>query len=203
MCDSAGSCWTPRFSAVFRTPWGFSQCVPSHLWGHGGPQHLFQLLSACLPVPRSPDGEKPRCPPALRLWLERELGRRPQRAEAPSCSSDCKEAADKEGHGQDRAPRQERLRSHTGLPGVARTSRQCRQPASRSSFARSEGEGTQHPVSVPRLEQGQPALPAATCAKVDSRSHLAVAEVALPLGAGLTLHFARYSWRPCSIFQPF
>lgn len=67
-------------------------------------------------------------------------------------------AAVTEGHGQDRAPRQERLRSRAGLPGMARAVAQRGRPAPRPGSARFEGEGA-------RL--GEPALPAAPCAKVD------------------------------------
>lgn len=103
-------------------------------------------------------------------------------------------AAVTEGHGQDRAPRQERLRSRAGLPGMARAVAQRGRPAPRPGSARFEGEGA-------RL--GEPALPAAPCAKVDFCSHLAAAEGASPRGNGLTLHSASSPWRPCSIFRTF
>lgn len=82
-------------------------------------------------------------------------------------------AAVTEGHGQDRAPRQERLRSRAGLPGMARAVAQRGRPAPRPGSARFEGEGA-------RL--GEPTLPAAPCAKVDFCSHLASAEGASPRG---------------------
>lgn len=103
-------------------------------------------------------------------------------------------AAVTEGHGQDRAPRQERLRSRAGLPGMARAVAQRGRPAPRPGSARFEGEGA-------RL--GEPALPAAPWAKVDFCSHLASAEGASPRGAGLTLHSASSPWRPCSVFRTF
>lgn len=101
-------------------------------------------------------------------------------------------AAVTEGHGQDRAPRQERLRSRAGLPGMARAVAQRGRPAPRPGSARFEGEGA-------RL--GEPALPAAPCAKVDLVPP-SLGRGSVAPGAGLTLHSASSPWRPCSVSQP-
>lgn len=92
-------------------------------------------------------------------------------------------AAVTEGHGQDRAPRQERLRSRAGLPGTARAVAQRGRPAPRPGSARFEGEGA-------RL--GEPTLPAAPCAKVDFCSHLASPRERRP-GGRFDLAFCEFS----------